>query len=75
MDTPGNRVSHTYTMTIAADAATIFPLLCPVREFDWIDVWSCDVVYSESGVAELGCERLRHYLRTGEMLRSDHANH
>jgi len=55
MKTQGNRVSHTYTMTIDAVAADIFPLLCPVREYDWIDVWSCDVVYSESGVAEPGC--------------------
>jgi len=55
METQGNRISHTYTMTIEADAAAIFPLLCPVREYDWIDVWSCEVVYSESGIAELGC--------------------
>jgi hypothetical protein len=34
---------------------SIFPLLCPVREYDWIDGWSCDMVYSSSGVAELGC--------------------
>lgn len=33
----------------------IFPLLCPVREYDWIDNWSCDMVYSLSGIAELGC--------------------
>jgi len=32
----------------------VFPLLCPVREYDWIDGWSCRMVYSDSGVAELG---------------------
>lgn len=51
----GNRVSHTYTMNIEATAGDVFPLLCPVREYDWIDVWECRMVYSESGVAELGC--------------------
>jgi hypothetical protein len=42
-------------MTVDAEGTAVFPLLCPVREYDWIDVWSCDVIYSESGIAELGC--------------------
>ena len=42
-------------MTVDADAGTVFPLLCPVREHDWIDAWRCSMVYSESGVAEAGC--------------------
>lgn len=33
----------------------IFPLLCPVREYDWIDDWSCDLIHSESGFAEANC--------------------
>lgn len=33
----------------------IFPLLCPVREYDWIDTWKCEMVYSNSGFAELDC--------------------
>lgn len=33
----------------------IFPLLCPVREYDWIAPWSCDLVFSESGFAESDC--------------------
>ena len=32
----------------------VFPLLCPVREYDWIDGWSCAMVYASTGVAELG---------------------
>ena len=32
----------------------IFPLLCPVREYDWIDGWSCAMIYAETGRAELG---------------------
>jgi hypothetical protein len=42
-------------MTVAATADTVFPLLCPVREYDWIPEWECTMVYSESGVAEMGC--------------------
>jgi hypothetical protein len=33
----------------------IFPLLCPVREYDWIEQWRSDLVYAASGVAELDC--------------------
>ena len=33
----------------------VFPLLCPVREYDWIDGWTCTLIYSESGHAEHGC--------------------
>ena len=35
----------------------IFQLLCPVREDDWIPGWreQRKLIYTESGVAELGC--------------------
>ncbi|NBB92845.1 MAG: hypothetical protein GVY32_06740 [Gammaproteobacteria bacterium] len=41
--------------TVAASPAAIFPLLCPVREYEWIPGWDCRMVYSESGLAEPGC--------------------
>lgn len=31
----------------------VFPLLCPVREHDWVPGWQAETIYSESGVAEL----------------------
>ena len=31
----------------------IFPLLCPVLEYDWLEHWRCDLVHTESGVAEM----------------------
>lgn len=34
---------------------TIWPQLCPTREYDWIEVWDCELVHSESGYNELGC--------------------
>jgi hypothetical protein len=41
--------------TVRARPERVFPLLCPVREYDWIPEWDCRLVYSESGRAEPGC--------------------
>jgi hypothetical protein len=49
------RVDHEYIQTNPASPEKVFPLLCPVREADWIPGWKYKLVYSESGVAELGC--------------------
>lgn len=35
--------------------AEVFPLLCPVREADWIDGWTYEMIFSVSGIAEKGC--------------------
>jgi hypothetical protein len=40
---------------VAAPADALFPLLCPVREYDWIDGWSCRLVHTASGLVEPGC--------------------
>ena len=39
------RVVKCYTMNLCAAPADVFPLLCPVREYEWIEPWSCDMVY------------------------------
>ena len=44
-----------YVMEIHAPAEKVFPLLCPVREYEWIPDWDCDVLFTESGVAEDLC--------------------
>src|SRR5208337_1423375 len=49
------RVSHEYTQTNDAPPEKVFPLLCPVREADWVPGWQYRLIYSESGVAEHGC--------------------
>ncbi len=49
------RVRFRQPQHVRAEPEAIFPLLCPVREFDWIPVWDCEIVYTESGVAEEGC--------------------
>ncbi|MDT8901555.1 hypothetical protein [Anaeroselena agilis] len=51
----GKRITLRHTMNIAAAPAAVFPLLCPVREYDWIEDWSCEMICSQSGVAELDC--------------------
>ena len=49
------RTIKSYTMNLDAGADDIFPLLCPVREYDWIQPWQCEMVYTDSGRAELDC--------------------
>jgi hypothetical protein len=33
----------------------VFPLLCPVREKDWLDGWDYKMIYSKSGLIEKDC--------------------
>ena len=54
------------TMLLKYDAEKIFPLLCPVREYEWIEHWSCDLLYSASGVNEKGCAFRSKYPGTDE---------
>jgi len=49
------RVVHEFTQLNPAVPEKVFPLLCPVREADWIPGWRYSLIYSDSGVAELGC--------------------
>ncbi len=53
--TKPHRASRSYTQHLAATPAVVFPLLCPVREADWIDGWDPSLVVSSSGVAEKDC--------------------
>ena len=53
--TKPNRVTLTFTQQLVAAPSEVFPLLCPVREVDWIDGWDPPVVFSQSGVAEPDC--------------------
>ena len=49
------RVKHHFTQTIKGTPEQVFPLLCPVRETDWIPGWATDWVISNSGFAEQNC--------------------
>ena len=49
------RVTHSHTQRNVASPEKVFPLLCPVREAEWVPEWQYRMIYSQSGVAELGC--------------------
>ena len=44
-----------YTQINNGSQEEIFPLLCPVREVDWIEGWEYEMIHSESGLAEQDC--------------------
>lgn len=48
------RIIRKYCQAINASSEKVFPLLCPVREADWLDGWQYDMIYSESGLVEEG---------------------
>lgn len=49
------RVTRTWTQRLIGTPEEVFPLLCPVREADWIQGWDPIVVVSETGIAEADC--------------------
>jgi len=49
------RAKTDYTHELNAPPEAIFPLLCPVREYEWLEGWTCEMIFSESGVAEENC--------------------
>ena len=55
MTHPATHRSLRFVHRVPAPPAEVFPLLCPVREHDWVEGWQAEVLHSESGVAELGC--------------------
>lgn len=52
---PPYRASHTYTQHLIGRPDQVFPLLCPVRECEWVNGWHPRLVISSSGVAEQDC--------------------
>jgi hypothetical protein len=50
-----NRVTRSYTQRLVAPPEVVFPLLCPVREAEWIAGWDPPLVVSSSGAAERDC--------------------
>jgi len=50
-----HRVTRSYTQRLNALPDQVFPLLCPVRESEWVNGWHPRLVVAESGLAELDC--------------------
>lgn len=46
-------LEYAHDLTPAPDR--VFPLLCPVREFEWIHDWRCELVHTTTGVVEKAC--------------------
>ncbi len=55
------RCSLSASQLLVASSGKVFPLLCPTREYEWIQNWKCDLVFSESGLAELDCIFATHF--------------
>lgn len=49
------RATRTYVQQLVAKPSEVFPLLCPVREAEWIEGWDPPTVFSASGFAEVDC--------------------
>jgi len=47
--------TFTYTQLNIHSVEKVFPLLCPVREKDWLDGWDSKMIHSKSGLIEQGC--------------------
>lgn len=54
------RTRKTSTQTWNAPPKVTFPLLCPVREAEWLSEWKYSLQYSVSGLIEEGCVFTTH---------------
>ncbi|MBW2645988.1 MAG: SRPBCC family protein [Deltaproteobacteria bacterium] len=61
------RIVKTYTMNLTSPPEKVFPLLCPARKYEWLEHWKCDMIYSDSGVAENNCVFQTDFPHRGEM--------
>ena len=53
--TSAARIVRHATLHLSAPPEKVFPLLCPVREHEWLETWRASLVHSDSGVAEDDC--------------------
>jgi hypothetical protein len=52
------KVQRSHTIKVPAPPERVFPLLCPVREEEWIPGWESEtyeLIFSKSGFNEEGC--------------------
>ncbi len=50
-----NKIRSRFVQQFQAPPTKVFPLLCPVREYEWIEPWRCEMLHSDSGIAEKNC--------------------
>ena len=56
----GERVIFKGKQNYSFAPEVVFPFLCPVREYEYLPDWECDIVYLDSGLAELGGVFITH---------------
>ncbi len=49
------KIKSQFVQQFQAPPDKVFPLLCPVREYEWIEPWQCEILHSDSGIAEKNC--------------------
>ena len=62
------RIAKTFDHIVEAPPETVFPLLCPVREDEWVPYWQCELIYSETGYAEDNCIFITKIDETGDAI-------
>ncbi len=55
MEFRGIQKTLKFTQLNTGNINDVFPLLCPVREKDWLDGWNYKMIYSQSGFIERDC--------------------
>ena len=60
MDFKGTQKTFSYTQINNGNIDEVFPLLCPVREKDWLDGWNYKLIHSRSGLIEKNCVFTTH---------------
>lgn len=54
-DFKAKQTTRQYSQHFVAPPERVFPLMCPTREYEWIELWKCELLRSESGFAEANC--------------------
>ncbi len=54
-DFQSKQIRVRFVQRFQASPGRVFPLLCPVREYEWIEPWRCELLHSASGIAEKNC--------------------
>lgn len=65
---PARHLVLDHVHALAAPPDRVFPLLCPVREYEWIPGWRCELVHSASGLVERGCVFVTEHTPEGRTL-------
>ena len=64
------RLEKDFKMLVPDEQDRVFPLLCPVRENEWLPYWSCEIIHSDSGKAEKDCVFITNFRIEEQFLRN-----